>query len=249
MRTGFEQTVGGAALDWDTDYIPYLPKADLLRQPKTRLEEDVLIASRLARPRQVHGWRPKKKEEPEQPWKDGPLLPPPPRASESVAHHGPLCRWSCGRCNFHNSIFHQMCMLCQTERDVAESPVTCLCVKPHHIDVEEKLRREYRRSIELGVTSLTGHALSQSGVHERLQRLTHTVLPHFVAAASSLEVAGAALGALVRVLRRALNAPHTACVLGHVELGHVLHAPGGAVLLVLIPNGLEPSPMHGRPRC
>ena len=220
-------------LDREVDFIPYLPRRDILRQPSTRLEEDLLIASLCMKtqpPPQQRPCRPPKgrreeREErppPPMPWRSAAAL----RAAANAldATHGPLCRWCCTSCSYCNSIFHRDCMLCRTPRDAAMSLVTCLCIPSSPA--------ARAGSIPSAVeTFLTGHALSSSGISDRLQRLTAVTLPHLIGTASSLEVASATLSVLLAAIRRALNAPKTACVLSSAEVAAVLHAPGGGSLL------------------
>ena len=220
-------------LDREVDFIPYLPRRDILRQPSTRLEEDMLIASiwTKTQPPQRRPCRPPKgrreeREErppPPMPWRSAAAL----RAAADAldATHGPLCRWCCNSCSYCNSIFHRDCMLCQTPRDAAVSLVTCLCIP------SSSAARAGSMAPAVGEAFLTGHALSSSGISERLQRLTAVTLPHLIGTASSLEVASATLSVLLAAIRRALNAPKTACVLSSAEVAAVLHAPGGVSLL------------------
>ena len=220
-------------LDREVDFIPYLPRRDILRQPSTRLEEDMLIASICTKtqPPQRRPCRPPKgrreeREErppPPMPWRSAAAL----RAAADAldATHGPLCRWCCTSCSYCNSIFHRDCMLCQTPRDAAVSLVTCLCIP------SSSAARAGSIASAVGEAFLTGHALSSSGISDRLQRLTAVTLPHLIGTASSLEVASATLSVLLAAIRRALNAPKTACVLSSAEVAAVRHVPGGVRLL------------------
>ena len=54
--------------------------------------------------------------------------PPPPESPPTRRPaHGPLCRWACSSCAFHNAAFRTKCTICQTSPSDGDKSFICMC--------------------------------------------------------------------------------------------------------------------------
>ena len=144
--------------------------------------------------------------------------------------HGPLCRWCCRVCGFHNSTYRDDCIVCREDRSKASSEqFFCMCdvqVSSHWRTVDAAARgavdmphpQPVGLDVPGGASRLHGMAFSASGnADHSLQRVSDEASMLSAAAANGHAGAADAFEVLAAALRRASRYPMTACVLSSYE--------------------------------